>query len=193
MFRTALCLLLIIGTMSAGELKAPAIGSSVSTFSLPSYDGKTIDLASAIKANKATVVIFVSTQCPVSNAYNDRMEQIFEKFGSKGVGVIGVNSNVAEDLAAVKTHAHEHGFKFPVVKDAGNKIADLYGAQVTPEAYVISPEGKLLYHGRIDDSRNATKVTTSDLALSLEKILSGKKLEASSSKAFGCSIKRADD
>jgi peroxiredoxin len=193
MIRTALCTLLLIGTLNAGELKAPAIGASVSTFTLPANDGRKIDLASSIKANKATVVIFVSTKCPVSNAYNERMEQIYEKFNSRGIGVIGVNSNVAEDMAAVTQHAHEHGFKFPIVKDAGNKIADLYGAQVTPEAFVIAPDGKLIYHGRIDDNRNASKVTTSDLSASLENILAGKKPETTTPKAFGCSIKRADD
>ncbi len=180
-------------TAVAGEMKSPAIGSEVASFTLPSCNGKQVDLSQVLKSNKAAVVIFISTQCPVSNAYNERMEQIFEKYGSKGIAVIGVNSNVREDMEDVARHAKEHGFRFIVTKDAGNKVADLYGAQVTPEAYVIAPDGKLLYHGRIDDNRNASKVTSHDLSEALDRILSGEKPAVTTLKAFGCSIKRSSE
>ncbi len=88
-------------------------------------------------------------------------------------------------------HAKEHGFGFPVVKDEGNKVADAYGAQKTPEVFVISPKGDLLYHGRIDESQDDPKAVKSpDLRNALEAILAGKPVPATETKAFGCTIKR---
>jgi hypothetical protein len=97
---------------------------------------------------------------------------------------------VAEDAAAVKAHATEHKFSFPILKDAGNKIADKLGANVTPEAYFIDANNKLLYHGRIDNARNVAQLETSDLRNALDAALNDKPIEKTEAKAFGCTIKR---
>lgn len=183
-------LLLFAVCAFAGEMKTVNVGDTVPTFALKNYDGKEVNLKTVLKDNKFTVVMFIATQCPVSNGYNERMEKLYETYSAKGVAFVAINSNKAEDVQAIADHAKKHGFKFPVVKDVGNKIADLYNAQVTPETYVINSGGKLLYHGRIDDNRNPAKVTTNDLADVLDKLLAGKALTATTTKAFGCSIKR---
>ena len=134
--------------------------------------------------------MFISTECPVSNAYNERMEQLYESFRTKGIAIVGINANKEEDVKRIASHCKEHGFKFPVLKDEQNKIADAYGAQVTPETFVIDPEGKLLYHGRIDDSKNIAKVKSADLADALTKLLAAKELTVTETKALGCTIKR---
>ena len=118
------------------------------------------------------------------------MEKLAADYKAKGIAVIGINSNVAEDAAAVKAHAAEHKLSFPILKDPGNKIADRLGASVTPEAYFIDINNKLLYHGRIDNSRNAAQVESNDLRNALDSALSGKGIEKTEAKAFGCSIKR---
>jgi peroxiredoxin len=168
------------------------IGADVPSFTLKNYDGTTYDLQTVRKAHKFTVVMFISTQCPVSNGYNERMEQLDTTYGPRGVAFLAINSNKAEDVHTIAEHAKAHGFTFPVLKDERNKVADLYGAQVTPETYVISTDGKLLYHGRIDDNRNIAKVTSHDLSDALDKLLAGKEPTAVTTKAFGCSIKRVD-
>ena len=173
-----------------GEVMAPAIGSTIEDFTLPDVDNKDRSLKSLAGKN-GTVLIFISVQCPVSNAYNDRMEKLAEDYQARGIAVIGINSNVAEDAAAVKAHAAEHKLAFPILKDPGNKIADRLGASVTPEAYFIDPNNKLLYHGRIDNARNAAQIETSDLRNALDAALGGKAIEKTEAKAFGCSIKRA--
>lgn len=166
------------------------VGDQVPTFTLKNYDGTSYDLGKVLKGNKYTVLIFVSTQCPVSNGYNDRMEALHETFGPRGVEVLAINSNKAEDVAAISEHAREHGFKFPVLKDQKNIVADMYNAQVTPETFVIDPKGKLLYHGRIDDNRNPSRVQNHDIADALNALLAGKSVTRTETKAFGCSIKR---
>ena len=180
-----------VGAGAASEVPAPpAIGSTIEDFTLPDADNKNHSLKSLAGKN-GTVLLFVSVQCPVSNAYNERMEKLAQDYKAKGIAVIGINSNVAEDAASVKTHASENKLSFPILKDAGNKIADRLGATVTPEAYFLDPSNKLLYHGRIDNARNAAQVETSDLRNALDLTLSGKGIEKTEAKAFGCSIKRA--
>jgi len=181
----------IAGAALAGEVPAPpAIGSTIEGFSLPDVDGTERSLKSLAGKN-GTVLIFIAVQCPVSNAYNERMEKLAEDYKAKGIAVIGINANVAEDAAAVKAHAAEHKLSFPILKDPGNKIADKLGASVTPEAYFIDTNNKLLYHGRIDNSRNPAQVEMSDLRNALDAALNDKQVEKTEAKAFGCTIKRA--
>ena len=181
----------IAGAALAGEVPAPpAIGSTIEEFSLPDVDGTERSLRSLAGKN-GTVLIFIAVQCPVSNAYNERMAKLAEDYKAKGIAVIGINANVAEDAAAVKAHAAEHNLSFTILKDPGNKIADKLGASVTPEAYFLDAHNRLLYHGRIDNSRNPAQVETSDLRNALDAALGDKPVEKTEAKAFGCTIKRA--
>ncbi len=180
-----------IGARAEGEVPAPpAIGATVEDFTLPDVDNKDRSLKSLAGKN-GTVLLFIAVQCPVSNAYNERMAKLAEDYQAKGIAIIGINSNVAEDAAAVKSHASEHKLSFPILKDPGNKIADRLGAAVTPEAYFLDANNKLIYHGRIDNSRNAAQVESNDLRNALDAALGGKAIEKTEAKAFGCTIKRA--
>src|SRR5688500_2349485 len=183
-------LFVVAGVAFANEVPAPpAIGSTVEEFTLPDVNGTERSLKSLAGKN-GTVLLFIAVQCPVSNAYNERMEKLAQDYKAKGIAVVGINSNVAEDATAVKAHAGEHKLTFPILKDPDNKIADKLGASVTPEAYFLDGSNKLLYHGRIDNSRNAAQVETSDLRNALDASLSGKPIEKAEARAFGCSIKR---
>ena len=186
----AACLLFVALPLFAGDRNPLKVGEDVPLFTLKNYDGKEYGLEKALKESKLAVVMFIATQCPVSNAYNERMAKLHEQYGRIGVSFVGINSNKQEGVSEIATHAKAKGFKFPVLKDAENKIADAYGAQVTPEIYVVSPKGKLLYHGRIDDSRDPAKVEVRDLTKALDALLSGKEPPRAETKAFGCSIKR---
>src|ERR1041384_2356689 len=151
------------GARADGEVPAPpAIGATIEDFTLPDVDNKEHSLKSLAGKN-GTVLIFISVQCPVSNAYNERMEKLAEDYKAKGIAVIGINANATEDAAVVKAHASEHKLSFTILKDSGNKIADKLGATVTPEAYFLDANNKLLYHGRIDNARNAAPLQTPDL------------------------------
>src|SRR5688572_12087399 len=180
----------LAGVAFANEVPAPpAIGSTIEDFTLPDVSGADRSLKSLAGKN-GTVLLFIAVQCPVSNAYNERMEKLAQDYKEKGIAVIGINSNVAEDAGAVKSHAAENKLSFPILKDPSNKIADKLGASVTPEAYFLDGKNKLLYHGRIDNSRNAAQVESNDLRNALDAALSGKPIEKTEAKAFGCSIKR---
>lgn len=190
-------LLLVAGVVfgpsarAEGEIPAPpAIGAIIEDFTLPDVDNKERSLKSLAGKN-GTVLLFIAVQCPVSNDYNERMEKLAQEYRAKGIAVIGINSNAAEDAGAVKAHAAENKLSFPILKDPGNKVADRLGATVTPEAYFLDGSNKLVYHGRIDNARNAAQIESNDLRNAMDSTLAGKAVEKAEAKAFGCSIKRA--
>lgn len=190
-FLVTLAVVVGSGRTSDSEIPAPpAIGSTIEDFTLPDADGTNRTLAS-LKGKNGSVIIFIAVQCPVSNAYNERMEKLAQDYKAKGINVIGINSNVTEDASAVKAHASQNKLTFTILKDAGNKIADRLGATKTPEAYFLDANNKLLYHGRIDNSKDPAGVNTNELRDALDLSLSGKPVEKTTATAFGCTIKRA--
>src|SRR5687767_14331881 len=102
-----------------GAKASLAVGAMAPDFTLPDADGKQHTLAS-LKGKSGTLILFIATKCPVSNAYNARMQKLAEDYRAKGVNVVGINSNVSESAADVKQHASESGLTFTVLKDPGN-------------------------------------------------------------------------
>lgn len=166
--------------------------AKVENFSLNDYNGKKVSL-NDFKNSKAIVLMFIATECPVSNAYNERYNQLYKDYTDNNVAIIGINSNKAEPAADVKEHAEKHGFKFPILKDINNVVADKFDAQRTPEIYVVHPATmEVLYHGRIDDSQRESNVKSKELRTALDEILAGKPVSVKETKAFGCTIKRVE-
>jgi peroxiredoxin len=181
----------VAGSGRTNDLPAPpAIGTAIDDFKLPDVNGAERSL-NALKGKNGTVLIFISVQCPVSNGYNERMEKLAQDYKARGINVIGINSNATEPISAVKAHAGDKHFTFAVLKDDGNKIADRLGATRTPEVYLIDANGKLVYHGRIDNSQNTANITSNDLRDAVNEMLAGKPVSKTGGAAFGCSIKRA--
>ena len=164
------------------------VGGRVGDFNVQDLKGTTVPFAKL--KGETTVVMFISTKCPISNDYNERMTAVFNDYAAKGVHFVFVNANSNEAAEEVAMHARQAGFPFPVYKDPGNLIADKFGATVTPEAYVIDQTGTLKYHGSIDDQRNANNVTEKRLRTALDAVMAGKAVAQAETKAFGCTIKR---
>jgi len=185
-----LCCILALGVAATSQLRADE-PKKIENFSLEDVNGVKHALTDYTKY-KAVVLMFIATQCPVSNAYNTRMAALDNDYKDKGVVFLGINSNKAESIDEIRNHAKEHGFGFAILKDPDNKIADKLEASVTPEIYVLNPELELLYHGRIDDNSRGTNITSQDLRTALNEILAGKPVSVSRTKAFGCTIKRVN-
>ena len=175
--------------MCAASPTPLAPGSKAPPFILKDVNGKDHSLDGYFDS-KYVVLMFIATQCPVSNAYNERMAKLFDDYSSRDVTFLGINSNKQESISEIKDHSAAHGFKFTVLKDVDNVVADTYGAQVTPEIYVVDANGVLRYHGRIDDSKDEAEVESRDLRATLDALLDGKEPPRTETKAFGCTIKR---
>ena len=176
----------------AASAEALAIGTVVESFSLPDVDGKAQTL-DGLKGKNGTVVVWLSAQCPVVRGYKDRINEIASAYQAKGINFVGINSNVTENLDYVKSNIAEFGYKFPVLIDKGNVLADKWGATVTPEVYYFDAKNKLLYHGAIDNDRGGKNITDQYLKTAFESTLSGKAIAKTRANAFGCSIKRVGE
>ncbi len=164
----------------------------IDNFKLKDYNGKDVELAHFMNS-KAIVIMFISTQCPVSNSYNERMVKLHNDYKGKNISFMAINSNKQEGVEEMKAHSREHQFEFPVLKDVNNVVADKFDAGFTPEIYVLNGKMEIIYHGRIDDSRREGDVKTHDLRNALNEILNDKKISVSDTKAFGCTIKRIEE
>jgi peroxiredoxin len=164
------------------------LGSQVGDFGVQDLRGNAVQYSS-LKGN-VTVVVFIATQCPVSNAYNERMKALYVDYTPKGVKFVFLNANRTEPAADVARHAQEHGFPFPVYKDDGNLAADRFGATATPESFVMDQTGAIRYHGSIDDSQQIQRVSSQRLRNALDAVLAGRAVEQPETKAFGCSIRK---
>jgi hypothetical protein len=178
-------ILLTCGLAAAGEFP---VGTKLPAINVSDHGAPAVIKPSGAKA---TAVLFVSTNCPVSNAYNERMNAVYRDYSARGVQFAFVNSNANEAVTEIDEHAKAHGFAFKVYKDAENVLADTLNAQFTPEVFVFDQTGTLVYHGRIDDTRELANVKSRDFRAALDAVLAGKAVAVSNTKAFGCTIKRA--
>lgn len=176
-------------TSIASDFTGYKVGDVVENFSISNWDGNTYSLSGA--DSKATVVMFWSTTCPFVQPYTERINTLAEEFSAQEVTFWGINSNKTEPVDEVISHSQEHAYTFAMLKDEGNVVADQFGAERTPEVYLIDNETMtVVYHGTIDNDKEASKVTSNNLRNALEQMLAGKDIEVKETKAFGCTIKR---
>jgi hypothetical protein len=140
------------------------------------------------------VVVFVGTECPLTNAFRQRLNEMHHEYGPRGVQFLGINSNVQDTPERITAQVAKYGIAFPVLKDELNRIADAFGAERTPEAFVLDAQRRIRYRGRIDDrfgiGYRRTAPTHQDLALALDELLAGHSVSQPQSIAPGCFISR---
>jgi peroxiredoxin len=180
---------LFVSFANIGEADSFAVGTKLEDFKLADTSGKEHSFNN-LKGKNGAVLIFLSAQCPVVKGYNERINQIAADYQAKGITFIGINSNATESLEWVKSDAAEVGYKFPMLIDKGNVLADKLGATVTPEVYFFDEKNVLLYHGAIDNDRSGKNVSENILRVAFDSKLGGKPIAKTKSSAFGCSIKR---
>lgn len=163
------------------------LGSHTADFSLQDTHGGRITYSA--KDHKITVVIFISTRCPMSNAFNARINDLYNDFSNRATFLV-VNSNADESIEQVRQHAARVGYDFAVYKDLNNVVADLFGALATPEAFVIDESGVLRYHGIIEDGANPSRTTQRPLRAGLESLLKHQPISMAESHGRGCAIRR---
>ena len=184
-------LALVMAIAASGASNEFKVGSVTENFTL-SDTNKVERSFNELKGEKGTMVVFLSAQCPVVKLYDDRLNKIVADYKDKGIGFIGLNSNSTESLEWVKSHAEEK-YKFPMLIDKENIIADKWGASATPQIYLFDNDNKLIYHGAIDNDKSGTNVKSNYLRDALDQHLAGKEITNPTTKAFGCSIKRVGD
>lgn len=157
-------------------------------------DGKKLTLGGA-KGENGTLVVFTCNHCPYAVAWEERVTALGNAYAGKGFGVVAVNSNDPEaypvdGMEGMKERAKKLGLEFPYVVDATSNVARAFGATKTPEAFLFDAEGKLVYHGAIDDNaKEPAAVESTYLKDALEEVLAKKPVAKPETKSVGCSIK----
>lgn len=155
----------------------------------------TLGRAVTLPKSRAVVVVFSGVDCPLVNAYLPRLKELHEEFGVKGATFIAFNSNAQDSPAAVARHAADNKLPFPVVKDPGQKFADLFAARRTPEVFVLDQGHAIRYQGRIDNQygiggSGRVRPGRRDLAEAVREVLAGQPVSVPVTKADGCLIGR---
>ena len=157
--------------------------------------GKEISFKDAMKKN-GLLVMFSCNTCPVVHKYESRTVEICKKALDKNIGVILLNSNEAsrddgDSYDDMKDYAKKLGYTWSYVVDPKSAMADAFGANRTPECFLFDKNGKLVYHGAIDDnSAGPDEVTRKHLSIAIDESIAGKDVSTKNTRSVGCSIKR---
>lgn len=145
---------------------------------------------------KATVLLFVRSDCPVSNRYAPDLQRLDQEFSPKGVQFRLVYVEPGLTSAAMEKHRREYGYSMPGVLDADHQFVRRAGVGITPEAAVFVQDD-LVYRGRIDDrymsvGKERPRALHHDLEEVLSGILAGKRLSFRETQAVGCVIEKVE-
>jgi thiol-disulfide isomerase/thioredoxin len=144
------------------------------------------------------VLFYIMTDCPISNFYAPEIQRICAEYANKGAGCSLVYEDVSAEIPAVRKHLEEYRYRgIPALVDTDRKAARRAGATVTPEVAVVDRDGKIRYHGRIDDfyaglGKPRRQATTHELRDALDAVLAGKPVAVPEAKAVGCYIVSPD-
>ena len=184
-------LALAVAIVSALGLGAPlGAASLLGILDLQTASGQRIEPL-AVGTNKAVVLLFISTDCPISNAYAPEVNRIAAEYGPRGVAVRLVYADGDVTPASAKKHLADFRYTMTAVLDPEQKLAARLGAKVTPEAFVVSGAGTTVYRGRIDDlypalGKRRSQPTERDLRNALDAFLAGRPVAKPVTDAVGC-------
>jgi AhpC/TSA family len=187
---------LIIIALRPAEDPLP-IGSSLPKPEVKMKDitGKEISFKDAIKKN-GLLVMFSCNTCPVVKKYQPRTNEVCKYAMSKEIGVVLLNSNEAQrdngdSYDDMKNYGKANNYSWYYVLDNNSAMADAFGAVRTPEVFLFNKDGKLAYHGAIDNNANGgDEVTRKHLSIAIDELTAGKDISTKNTRSVGCSIKR---
>jgi peroxiredoxin len=169
-------------------------GEMAIDFKLPSTEGKEYRLSDFDKY-KYLVIFFTCNHCPYVIGSDETTRVTAEKFGKKGVGFAGINSNSEntypeDSFPNMVERMKKNKFPWVYLYDKPQEVAKAYGALRTPHFYVFNEERKLVYTGRgVDNPRDSSKVTVNNLDIALEELTSGKPASVPITNPIGCNVK----
>jgi peroxiredoxin len=181
----------LVGMVLSSTLTHAAEPARIEPFTLPDAAGKPWSLPDA-KSAPLVVVVFTGTACPVNNAYLPTLVKLHAEYAGQGVAFVAINSVPVEDAKAVAEHARKAELPFPVLKDDKQLVAGRFGAEYTPEVFVLDAGRVVRYAGRIDDQFGIgfkrPKPTRRDLAVALDELLAGKVVSVPRTEVEGCTL-----
>ena len=173
-------------------------GDRATGFSLPNAHpslGNPSMSLSDVLTEKGAIVVFSCLHCPYVVGNHGRIDALAARAAAEGMGFVAINCNSANpaydsDSASNTRRACEAGVAYPFLIDTDQSVSAEWGAERTPEFYILDGDGTVVYRGRYDDSpTNPQQATTSDLMDALEAHLAGGEVTRSRTDSIGCSVK----
>lgn len=174
----------------------PRLGRIVDGFELPDVDGRRVALGD-FADQRLVVIAFLGVECPLAQVYGDRLADMARRYGPRGVAFLGIDPNRQDAAEDLKQFGIERNIEFPLLMDVGNRIADHFEAERTPEIHVLDESRAVRYLGRIDDQYGVGyrrfDPRRRDLEIALGELLAGKEVSVPVTVAPGCLIGRVRD
>ena len=160
-------------------------------FRVLDLNGRPVDPLAPPSGRVATVLVFTTTDCPISNRYAPDIQRLAARFEKQGIGFTLVYPVGTDTTAVIRDHLRKFGYLLPAVRDTAQELVRHTGVQVTPEVAVIGAGGRVLYNGRIDDryidfGKDRPQPTERTLERALEAIVQGKPVAVRETRAVGC-------
>jgi peroxiredoxin len=167
------------------------LGDQAPSFDLPDTDGQSHTL---YNGDAPTVVVFTCNHCPYALAWQDRINDAAREYGERGVRFLAINPNDADrypgdSYEAMKERVSQEDWSLPYLRDESQEVARAYGAQTTPDVFVLDAEGRLRYRGAPDEDYGDPSKNASWLRAALDALLEGRAPEPAETKPVGCSVK----
>ncbi|HEX9514514.1 MAG TPA: thioredoxin family protein [Puia sp.] len=194
------CLLLpVLGLLSFNGIHDSSlpIGSVLpkAGIRLKDVSGKEISLQEAKQAG-GLLVMFSCNTCPYVIRNQSRTRDICTYAKTVKIGVILLNANEGDRNGSnsyedMQSYAKSQGYQWFYAVDRNSELADAFGASRTPECYLFDKNGKLVYHGAIDDSPgDPGQVKRHHLREAIDEMNGGKEVTVKETRSVGCSIAR---
>ena len=170
------------------------LGETAPGFSLPATDGRTYSLDD-FSAAETLVVFFTCNHCPYVTGSDEVTRVSAEKYASRGVRFVGINSNSEvtypdDDFDHMVARMNVHRFPWVYLRDLSQDTARAYGALRTPHFYVFDRDRNLVYTGRaVDSPRDADGITANDLEAALDDVTAGRPVGTALTNPIGCNVK----
>ena len=167
-------------------------GVSSTAATLEDIDGNEHGLPPS-SGQRATVVFFVTHDCPISNRYAPEIERICSEYSPRGVGCLMAYVDPTIAAEEIRQHRQAFGAAQPAVHDTSHELVRLAGATITPESAVFDGGGRLVYRGRVNNFYAALgtprrQATEHDLRNALDELLEGVPVSKPRTQAVGCFI-----
>ena len=175
-------------------LRALAIAAlAVLPLRLQDLEGKLVDPFEQSAGTKATVLLFVSTDCPISNRYAPDVRRLHDQYAKDGVVFRLVYPNPADSVDEIRNHLKSFSYPGIALRDLHHDAVKRAGVTITPEAAVYDSHGRLAYRGRIDDRYSAVGIerataTRHDLQDAIAATIAGKAVTPRFTQAVGCYV-----
>jgi thiol-disulfide isomerase/thioredoxin len=145
-----------------------------------------------LAAGKMVVLVFVRTDCPVSNRYAPTIQRLSAEHAGKATFWL-VYPSKSESAEAIRKHEREYGYKISALRDPQHVLVKESHVEITPEVAVFDAGRRLVYHGRIDNlyediGRARSAPTTHELEDAIAAGLGGKHLVTNATHGVGCYI-----